>query len=293
MPASPIRAAVLIPATDYPEAYDWALENQADALSAAGLEVVAQTWTDPDVGQGVDIVLPLVVWGYHAREAEWHALLDRLEAARVPVVNPIGLLRWNSDKAYLAELAERGIATVPTLAVDALADADLGDARVRFDATELVVKPPVSAGADGTFRLGPNDVVPAEVAGRRMLIQPFQQGIVGQGELSLMIFNGAFSHAVLKRAKPGDFRVQPSLGGTEIHVEAPPEAIELAHRALAAAPAAAIYARVDMIADAGGAWQIMELELIEPALFLHRAPGSAERFGAAIAAAAEQILAQR
>lgn len=288
-----IRAAVLTPAADYPEAFDWALENQADALRDAGLEVVAQTWTDPGAGQGADIVLPLVVWGYHAREREWHVLLDRLEAACVPVLNPVALLRWNSDKSYLAELAELGIATVPTLAVDALADTDLADARVRFETTELVIKPPVSAGADGTFRLGPNDTVPAEVAGRRMLIQPFQQSIVGQGELSLMIFNGAFSHAVLKRAKPGDFRVQPSLGGTEIQVEAPPEAIALAHRALAAAPAAAAYARVDMIADATGTWQIMELELIEPALFLHRAPGSAARFGAAIAAAAEQILAQR
>ena len=288
-----IRAAVLTPSADYPEAFDWALENQADALRAAGLEVVAQTWTDPDAGQGVDIVLPLVVWGYHARARQWHELLDRLEAERARVLNPVALLRWNSDKSYLAELAEQGIATVPTQAVDALADANLADARIRFGTTELVIKPPVSAGADGTFRLGPNDAVPAAVAGRRMLIQPFQHSIVGQGELSLMIFNGAFSHAVIKRAKPGDFRVQPSLGGTEIQVEAPPEAIALAHAALAAAPTAAVYARVDMIADATGAWQIMELELIEPALFLHRAPGSAERFGAAIAAAAEQILAQR
>lgn len=288
-----IRAAVLTPSADYPEAFDWALENQADALRAAGLEVVAQTWTDPDAGQGVDIVLPLVVWGYHARARQWHELLVRLEAERARVLNPVALLRWNSDKSYLAELAEQGIATVPTQAVDALADANLADARIRFGTTELVIKPPVSAGADGTFRLGPNDAVPAAVAGRRMLIQPFQHSIVGQGELSLMIFNGAFSHAVIKRAKPGDFRVQPSLGGTEIQVEAPPEAIALAHAALAAAPTAAVYARVDMIADATGAWQIMELELIEPALFLHRAPGSAERFGAAIAAAAEQILAQR
>jgi glutathione synthase/RimK-type ligase-like ATP-grasp enzyme len=209
------------------------------------------------------------------------------------VLNPVALLRWNSDKSYLAELAERGIATVPTIAVDALTDADLAAARARFDATELVIKPPVSAGADGTFRLGPNDAVPAAVAGRRMLIQPFQHSIVGQGELSLMIFNGDFSHAVMKRAKPGDFRVQPSLGGSEIQVEAPPEAIALACRALAAAPTPAAYARVDMIADASGAWQIMELELIEPALFLHRAPGSAKRFGTAIAIAAEQILAQR
>ena len=292
MPAS-IRAAVLTPATDYGEAHDWAFDNQAAALEAAGLAVEGRTWTDPDVEHGVDLVLPLVVWGYHRREAQWHALLDRLEAQRVPVLNPVALLRWNSDKAYLAELTERGVATVPTLAVDALADADLIAARERFDSAELVVKPPVSAGADGTYRLGPSDPVPAAVVGRRMLVQPFQHSIVGQGELSLMLFNGVFSHAVLKRARVGDFRVQPHLGGYEEPVDPPADAIALARQALASAPCPSAYARVDLIADPAGGWRIMELELIEPALFLHRAPGSAERFGAAIAAAGEEILAQR
>ena len=288
-----IRAAILTPASDYHEAHDWAFDSQAAALTAAGIDVVARVWTAPGAEADVDLVVPLVAWGYHQHAAEWHELLDRLEASDVAVLNPVALLRWNSDKAYLAELADARISTVPTLAVDALDEAALRQARARFGCDDLVVKPPVSAGADGTFRLGLGDAVPAAVRGRRMLIQPFQHSIVTGGELSVMLFGGVPSHAVMKRAKPGDFRVQPHLGGREELAEAPPEALALAAAALAQAPTPAAYARVDMVATDDGAWQIMELELIEPALWLDQAPGSAARFGNAIRLAAEEILAQR
>ena len=288
-----MKLALLCPAPDYPEDFDWAYDNQAAELAAAGFEVSGPRWTDPDCAAGADVVMPLVAWGYHSREAEWHAVLDRLEASRVAVLNPVALLRWNSDKSYLAELAAVGVPTVPTIAAAALDDAALADARTRFGATELVVKPPVSAGADGTFRLANGDDIPAAVLGRPMLIQPFQRAIATDGELSLLLFGGEFSHALIKRPKPGDYRVQPHLGGTESICEAPPAALDLAHRALAAAPAPTTYARVDMIADETGQWRIMELELIEPALWLPRAPGSAERFAAAVRVSAEQILAER
>ncbi len=288
-----MKAVILCPAEDYPEVFDWAYDNQAKALETAGFMVEGRRWTDDTPEAGADIVLPLVAWGYHQRIAQWHALLDRLEAARVAVLNPVPLLRWNSDKAYLAELGAVGIPTVPTIAVAALDEAALADARTRFATTELVVKPPVSAGADGTYRISSGDEIPESVRGKRMLIQPFQRAISTQGELSLLLFGGTLSHALIKRPKTGDYRVQPHLGGTETLCEAPLEAVDLAHRALAAAPAHATYARVDMIADEAGDWQIMELELIEPALWLPRAPGSANRFAAAVAAQAEQILAQR
>ena len=119
-----------------------------------------------------------------------------------------------------------------------------------------------------------------------MLVQPFMASIAAEGEYSLMLFAGQFSHAIVKRPKAGDFRVQPHLGGTEIPCGAPLGSVELAHAALAAAPAAAVYARVDMVADDEGALRIMELELIEPALFLHHAPDDGAAFATAIAAAA-------
>ena len=288
-----IRAAILTPAPDYHEAHDWAYDSQAAALEGAGIEVVSRVWNEPSVEDGVDFVVPLVAWGYHQHQTQWHVLLDRLEANGVAVLNPVPLLRWNSDKAYLAELADAGISAVPTIMVAALHDKDLAHAREQFATPELVIKPPVSAGADGTFRLAIGDPLPDAVRGRRMLIQPFQRSIVTSGELSVMIFDGVASHAVMKRAKPGDFRVQPHLGGREELAEAPPSAIALAHAALARAPARAAYARVDMIMTDDGTWQIMELELIEPALWLDLAPGSARRFGKAIRTAVEEILAQR
>lgn len=290
--SAPIRAAVLLPAPDYPEAFGWAFDNQAAALGDAGFAIEARRWTDLDVEREVDVVLPLVAWGYHRRLEEWLALLDRLESKRTRVLNPVPLLRWNSDKAYLAELAANGIATIPTLTVDAIDEATLADARARLGSEEVVIKPPVSAGADGTFRLGPGDAVPDSVSGRTMLVQPFERTILSEGELALLLFNGDPSHAVVKRARPGDYRVQPHFGGTEEQVEPPSAAIALACQALAAAPARAAYARVDLVADGAGGWRVMELELIEPALFLHRAVDSARRFGAAMRAAAEEILAQ-
>ena len=293
MPAKPIRAAVLVPAPDFHERWNWAYDNQAAALEAADFEVVPIPWTHFLAGQEqeTDLVLPLVAWGYHLRHSEWLRLLDGLEVAGTPTLNPVTLLRWNSDKTYLTDLANKGVRTVPTIAADLLDDRLLTDAARRFGTTELVVKPSIGASADGAHRVVPGNPLPMSVIGRRMLIQPFQNSIATKGELSLMLFNGVYSHAVIKRPKAGDFRVQAHLGGREQRIEAPDAALALAHAALVAAPAPAAYARVDMVADDVGQWQIMELELIEPALFLPFAPGSAERFGTAIAAAAKEILA--
>jgi glutathione synthase/RimK-type ligase-like ATP-grasp enzyme len=120
-----------------------------------------------------------------------------------------------------------------------------------------------------------------------MLIQPFQKAIEGDGEYSLMLFGGRFSHAIVKRPKAGDFRVQPHLGGRDEPCDPPEGAIDLARTALAAAPAPATYARVDIIRDNDGELRIMELELIEPALFLHHSPDRGAAFASAVVAAAK------
>ena len=111
-----------------------------------------------------------------------------------------------------------------------------------------------------------------------MIIQPLIEEIARTGEFSLMLFDGEFSHAVVKRPKTGDSRVQPHLGGATLPPPAPPGAVALARQALAAAPAKATYARVDMVPDDDGTLLIMELELIEPALFLDYAPDKGAAF---------------
>ena len=281
-----MRAVILTPVPDYPEEWAWAYDVEAEALTRAGIAVEPRPWSEPGDLSAFDAVLPLVVWGYHLQFREWLALLDRLEAEGVRTINPVALLRWNSDKAYLAELEASGVPTVPTVATDRLDDETLGAAAERFGTDELVIKPRISAAADGTHRIRIGDPIPADSAGQPMLVQPFMPAITANGEYSLMLFAGRFSHAIVKRPKPGDFRVQPHLGGSDHPCDPPPGGIELAKAALAAAPTPATYARVDMVEDADGLLRIMELELIEPALFLHHAPDDGAAFATAIVAAA-------
>jgi glutathione synthase/RimK-type ligase-like ATP-grasp enzyme len=217
-----MRIAVLVPDPDYPEPWRWSYEPQAQPLIAAGAEVEPLVWTEVGDISDYDLILPLVAWGYHLKYERWLAVLNRAASERWPMVNPPPLLRWNSDKAYLAELAERGVPTVPTLAVESCCDADLEEARRRFGSDWLVIKPPVSAGAVRTHRLGPNDDLPADSLRQPMIIQPLIEEIARTGEFSLMLFDSEFSHAVVKRPAAGDFRVQEHLGGETLPCKAPP-----------------------------------------------------------------------
>ena len=282
-----MRVAILVPDPGYKEPWDWAFDVEAGVLQRAGIEVEARPWTEPGELAGFDLVMPLVAWGYHFDPPRWHALINRLEREAVPTANPVPLLRWNSDKRYLAELGELGISVIPTRLVEALDEAALAEARADYGDT-IVIKPPVSAAADGTHKLGPHDPLPASSLGRTMMVQPFLPSVSDEGEYSIMLFGGRFSHAIVKRPKAGDYRVQPHLGGTESPCEPPASAIELAKAALAAAPAEAVYARVDMVRDSAGALAVIELELIEPALWLQHAPDGGASFASAVRSACSQ-----
>jgi glutathione synthase/RimK-type ligase-like ATP-grasp enzyme len=286
-----VRFAFLTPDADYPEPCDWAFDVEAEAVRARGVEVEAVPWTDGRDLSGYDLILPLVAWGYHLRYRQWLSFLDDLQAAGLPVVNPPQLLRWNSDKAYLKELGAQGISSVETIEAAALAEADLFAAAELFGTADLVIKPPVSGGAFGTHRIRAGDSIPASESGQRMMIQPFLPGITTEGEYAIILFGGAYSHTVVKRPKSGDFRVQPHLGGSTQTCEPPSGGVELAEAALAAAPTNATYARVDIVRGSDQQFQIMELELIEPALFLDLAPHGKGAFADAIIAAARTTTA--
>lgn len=284
MPFQP-RVAILVPAPDYYEKWQPAFARKAAALTAAGLIVEQRVWTDPGDLSGYDLVLPLFAWGYQRGVAAWYALLDRLESDGLPIVNPVAVLRWNSDKAYLSDLGAKGVAVVPTVEVDALDDASLTEAMSELSTDEVVIKPAISGGADGTHRIAPGTPIPTDALGARRLVQPLMPGILTEGEYSLFFFAGKFSHAIVKRPASGDFRVQEQFGGYETACEASEAAQALAAQALAAAPAPPVYARVDMVGDGAGTLHIMELELIEPSLFLHHAPDKGAAFGHAVYAA--------
>ena len=284
-----MRVAFLVPAPEYRLDWRWTYDPQARALEAIGIDVEPVPWTEAAKAKDFDLILPLIAWGYHEHYVRWLRLLDELDTIGAPIANPVPLLRWNSDKSYLEELGAKGVPSVPSITVSELDEPHLDEARAHFGCDTLVVKPLVSASAHGTYMLSHRDPVPEDVRGWRMLVQPWIEAIGDSGEWSLMFFGAAFSHAVSKVPVPGEFRVQREFGGSIRSCEPPEGAIELASAALAAAPAPSTYARVDIVDGNGGRLEIIELELIEPALFLDDAPGAAGRFAEAVRSAALRL----
>jgi hypothetical protein len=245
-------------------------------------DLVLRPWTAPGDLSGFGRILPLLAWGYQRQADAWFKALDAWETERLPFVNPIPTLRWNTDKDYLLDLEAVGIAIVPTIETHGLRAGDLVEAGDRFGVDTLVVKPPISGGADGTYRLATRDPIPFDVLETEMLIQPLIPSVQTDGEFSLFYFEGLFSHAIVKRPASGDFRVQEQFGGREEAIVPTDAAHALARAALSAAPAMPFYARVDMVIGEDGRFLLMELELIEPSLFFEHAPDGGKTFAAVV-----------
>jgi glutathione synthase/RimK-type ligase-like ATP-grasp enzyme len=248
----------------------------ADALSARGAAVHAAPWSDASVRWGsYDVVVVRSTWDYFLRAAEFHAWLDRLEREQVHVLNDVPTLRWNADKGYLRDLDARGVPIIPTRWLPRGSTPSLAALRRATGWSELVVKPTVSGGAHRTWRASPHAESDDESRLSTMtddgavMVQPLVDVVERDGEWSLLFFDGRYSHAVLKRPRQGDFRVQREHGGSLEPAEPSRDVIVAAERVLAAVPGAGtpLYARVDgCVVD--GALLLMELELLEPELFL-------------------------
>lgn len=280
-----MRVAILNPAEDvYREAAIEFSAKLVSVLERGGIRATAVPWTQPDAAVAAgDLILPLVAWGYHLDLPRWFSVIGALEASGKRVLNPPSVLRWNSDKAYLRRLEAAGAPTAPTAFVDRADEQAVEAARARFGGGTVVVKPRVSGGAWGTIRVARGDSLEGGPEGPAM-IQPYLQAVEGEGEYSLLYFNRRFSHALTKTAQAGDFRVQPQFGGVVQAVGPPPEALATAERVLAAVEEPLLYARVDILRDDAGAWRLMELEAVEPHLFLDQAADGGRAFVDAVAA---------
>ena len=235
------------------------------------------------------MILPLVAWGYFERPREWFALLDALAAGSTPVVNPPSVLRWSSDKAYLAELGERGVPTVPTLAVQALAAAHLDQAREQFGTDTLIAKPPISAGAFNTFRLAPGDPVPdaaARPAGDRPALHRSDRGPAAN--IRCCCSTACSATAWSSGPSPAISESSRTSAGPPSRATRPTAPRRLRSPRWRQRRSRTTYARVDMIRDDAGTLRIMELELVEPALFLDLAPDRGAAFTRSILRAAER-----
>ena len=265
------------------------------ALGSLGIasDIVDWDTAAADWGQ-FDAAVVRSPWDYHRRYAEFLEWLDSVSAS-TRLFNDARVIRWNTDKTYLAELTGAGLPVIPTTFV--------GGAQALVDATEagvlsgdVVVKPTVSAGSNNTERHRASRVrAVAHVAslidmGMTAMVQPYQKAIDGQGESGLLYFNGAYSHAFRKGAilATGD-NVKNGLFTVEDISEREASTAErhLGDRVMAFVThrfgSAPLYARVDMVPGDDGAPVLMEVELAEPSLFLHTSHGAAGRFAEAVA----------
>lgn len=278
-----------------PEAVDWYVENiltedrlVQEALERRGLRCIRLDWADPHFDwRTTRLALFRTTWDYFHRFAEFSQWLDRV-STQTQLLNPAELVRWNIDKHYLLDLQARGVHIPPTVIIHKGASTSLARLHEEQGWRETVLKPTVSGAARHTYRLGEHNLAGHEaifqelIAVEDMMLQPFQHNVVKQGEAALMVFGGRFSHAILKVARPGDFRVQDDFGGT-VHPYAPSEEeIAFAEQAVAACSPLPVYARVDLFRDNDGLLAVGELELVEPELWFRFHPQAADQLAEAV-----------
>lgn len=258
------------------------------ALEKHGFAVDAALWDDPKIEwQQYEAIVLRSCWDYHLRAAEFSDWLARLEAFGAPLWNPIDIVRWNMDKSYLSDLQERGANVLPSVWLPQGGKVDLAHLLAEKGWERAVIKPVVSASADNTLLTARSEAArhQGELDGllRKggVIVQEFASEIETQGEWSFLFYGGQYSHAVVKRPKAGDFRVQPHLGGTHAAAEAADGLVDQARRIVDAVSAELLYARVDAI-EREGQLLLMELELIEPYLFFPEHPEAPERFSKAL-----------
>lgn len=214
-------------------------------------------------------------WDYTEAKDEFIARLTELETAGMLVCNPVDVIRWNADKLYLKALAERGAPSIPTLWPDNPGRAEVIAAMDQFDCDRVVVKRRVGAGAIGQHSFTRDSLPdPDWRLGQAGMIQPFLPAIQTEGELSFIFVAGKLSHALIKRAKAGDYRIQSLYGGTEQALDPDPRDRAAAESVMAMLPfESPLYARIDMVRLDRGELALIEAELIEPYLYPEQGPG--------------------
>ncbi len=261
------------------------------AFAKHGYEIQPQHWMD--IGPEGPPVLVRTAWDYTQNADRFHAWLHELEAAGTPCINPPATMRWNMDKRYLLDLQRKGHRIVPTRVMESYST----EAAVALAAAEgwrdAIAKPVIGGGAEGLVRIRDGEARPFNLQGNTWaadaspvptgacLVQPFMPSI-HEGEWSLFVFGGQLSHAIRKIPAPGDIRVQEEHGGRTTPAEAPRRLIDAALDVVADVDAP--IARVDGV-EVDGELLLMELELIEPELYLRYAPGASERVAYAVASA--------
>lgn len=264
-------------------------ELSIPALVALGWRVETVVWDDPSVDwNAFDAVYICTPWDYPDKLEQFVGVLDAIDHSSALLINDLELVRWNLSKTYLRDLEERGGEIVPSIWLDEFDPRLVAEGFARFATDRIVIKPQMGANAVDTFIL--TDPVAGDVldrlattfADRKSFLQPFMPGVQAEGEYSLFFFGQEYSHTILKVPAAGDFRSQEE-HGAEIFSRAPPSGLRAAgDNIMRLVEPAPVYARADFVRNRGGEFLLMELELIEPSLYLRMDDRAADRFAVAI-----------
>lgn len=280
------KIAVLVSQNMMPGASDtrsdyFELEEQmaklTPAFAAQGFKTELVLWNDAGArAQEYAAMLPLIVWDYfETGNAPKFLKQIELASAKTKVFNGPDIISYNSDKTYLDDLEARGAPVIPSQITDMLTPDIARQAFADFDCDSLVAKPQIGAGAWRQALLKKGEPWPdaGDLPPGRAIIQPFLPSVLTEGEYSFLYFDGQFSHAVNKRPKDGDYRIQSMYGGRELPYDPSADELAVAQTVLGYLPQMPLYARVDLLRGLDGQLKLIELEMIEPYLYLGFAAG--------------------
>lgn len=259
------------------------------SLEELGLKVTRKNWADPDFDWSTTkCAVFRTTWDYFDRFEEFKSWLDQVESV-TKFINPVSQIRWNMDKWYLQDLIEKGIRVVETKYIKRGEKRPLAEVIAETGWEEVILKPTIAGAARHTYRLNTGNIGQHEsifrtlIENEDMMVQPFQYNIMEKGEISFMVIGGRYTHSVLKRGKPGDFRVQDDFGGTLHEYDPSSEEKTFAEEVAKACDPLPSYARVDVMWDNEGELAVSEVELIEPELWFRRNKEAAEKLAEVIA----------
>ena len=255
-----------------------------EPMKSLGWEVEEVAWRSTPEWNDFDAVYICTPWDYPEHADEFIAVLEAIDASEAVLCNHLSTIRWNLEKTYMRDIEARGDDIVPSTWYEDFSGDDVPGFFNEHGVDRVVIKPIIGGNAKHTFVLeNPVDQdLLQELArvftNRRFLVQPFIKNIQSEGEFSLFFFNGEYSHAILKSPKAGDFRVQEEHGADISPVTPPAELLTIAHTVFAHIDPLPVYGRGDWVRGPDGRFLLMELELIEPSLYLRTDGDAASRF---------------
>lgn len=246
------------------------------AFAANGMDLDLVVWQEaPACAHKYDAILPLLVWDYFENDQDVFLQAMAQIGKKTELFNRFKVLKWNANKAYLEEMTRLGAPTIPTVKLDHISEAQVLRAMQTLRADKVVIKPDVGGGAwrQALYEKGQNFPDRTELPPHGAMIQPFLKNVEEEGEYSFLYFGGRFSHALLKSPKTGDYRVQSSYGGTEQPYSPTNIERKQARSILDVLEFIPLYARVDLLRADDGRLLLIELEMVEPYLYLSFSDG--------------------